>query len=181
MLASLSSTNCSASGFHFSLRPSSRVMFSRWQTLIERWPISTSALGSSRLLMQSSQFWMCGRAIQPSPSHLSLHGRLGGVLDEVGRVGAEDVAIDLHLALAADEDAAAHRAVVDLEAHLDAVGVSHRDRAVGAGRIGPQLGRAGEALAERPLNLIDAVSAPVGHLAAGVVAPLHPAELQLRC
>ena len=31
-----------------------------------------------------------------------------------------------------------------------------------------------------PLDLIDAVGAPVGHFAAGIIAPSHPAKLQLR-
>src|SRR5262245_7602206 len=42
VLASSSSLKRSAAGSQWTLRPSSRVMFTRWQTLIERWPISTS-------------------------------------------------------------------------------------------------------------------------------------------
>ncbi len=145
--------------------------------MIERWPISTSAFGRSRDLMQSSQFWMCGRAIQPSPSHLS-PARPDRARPSRSRPGwSRTVAIDFHLAFGADEDGAAHRAAFALETHRRAVGVSHRDDAVRA--VGPELGRAGVVFAERPLDLIDAVRTPVGHLAAGVVAPLHPGELQL--
>src|SRR5207253_6922637 len=56
------STNCSLAGSHFRGRLTQRVIFARWQTLIERWPISTSDTGFWRVRMQSSQFCMCQRA-----------------------------------------------------------------------------------------------------------------------
>ena len=154
-------------------------MLARWQTVIERWPISTSASGRWRVLMQSSQFWICGLAIQPGPSQISAFAGSGGFGDQSRRIGGELVAIDFDLALFADEDGAALRPVGELHPDLDAVGVPEGDLAVGAGRDGPDFDGPGLAGPERPLDLVQSVRAPVGHLAARVVAPLHPPELEL--
>ena len=42
----------------------------RCPTVTVRWPISTSAFGLARDLMQSNQFSMWPRATEPLPSHL---------------------------------------------------------------------------------------------------------------
>ena len=57
-----------------------------------------------------------------------------------------------------------------------AVGVLHRDDATSDHLARARSGRC--RLCRGPLDLIDAVGAPVGHFAAGVIAPLHPGELQ---
>ena len=45
---------------------------------------------------------------------------------------------------------------------------------------GPEFDGAGVVGAEGPLDLVHAVGAPIGHFAAGVVAPLHPTGMELR-
>ena len=56
-LAASSPMNSSLAGSHFSGRFSSMAMLPRWQTVEDRWPTSTLAIGSWRLLMQSRKFW----------------------------------------------------------------------------------------------------------------------------
>ena len=56
-------------------------MPARWQTLTERWPISTLATGFWRVLMQSSQFWIWKRACHRAvlSSHFLMSSLLGGL------------------------------------------------------------------------------------------------------
>ena len=68
--ASASPMICSATGSHRKFRPTSRAMLMRCPTVTVRWPISTSAFGLARDLMQSNQFSMWPRATEPLPSHL---------------------------------------------------------------------------------------------------------------
>ena len=92
--------------------------------------------------MQSSQFCMCQRACQRAS--LSLHFRSSSatfelfaqLVGDLGRIGAELVAIDFELPFLADEDRATHRAVPLLqhEVDLDAVRIAHGHLAVRARR-----------------------------------------------
>ena len=108
--ASGSFTKRSVSGFHCSLRPNSLAILARWHTEMERCPISTSALGFSRVLMHSRKFRDMGLR-RPSRTLPFLgHGRLRRVLHEILGVRRELVSIDLDLAVVPDEDGAPHRA-----------------------------------------------------------------------
>jgi hypothetical protein len=59
--ASSSPMNCSLTGSHLRRRPTKRVMLARWQTLTERWLISTSATGFCRRVAESSAFGVAQR------------------------------------------------------------------------------------------------------------------------
>src|SRR4051812_40601700 len=60
LAASASPVICSALGSQVSLRPRRRAMLPRWQMVAVRWPISTSATGGLRDLMQArkSAWWL---------------------------------------------------------------------------------------------------------------------------
>jgi hypothetical protein len=62
LLAASLSMNSSFTGSHLRRSPIQRVMSAKWQMLIDRWPISTSATGSFRVRMQSIQFCRCVNA-----------------------------------------------------------------------------------------------------------------------
>ena len=150
-------------------------MLPRWQTVAERWPISTSQIGASRLLMQSSQLaWW-------SLAHVQVHVVLGErLLDDLGRGRLDRPAGDVDRPLLALEGAAAP-GLLPLPCSQMIFTPSRRCRRSGstsgvsyqpslwnwAGRLDGD--RARLVHAEAPLGDVEVVGAEVGHLAAGVV------------
>ena len=93
---------------------------------------------------------------------------------DLGRIRRDLVAVDLQLSLLSHEHGPSHRSLIEDQPHLDAVAIPHRDRAGRPIREWGEGDRPRGVGAQRPLELVKPVSAPVGDLSAREIAPRHP-------
>ncbi len=189
--------NRSLTGSHLSFLFAQRAIFPRWHTVVDRCPISTSATGRWRDLMQSTQLARCSRVSPPGLKSLAFMR----VDDNLFRFAGNSATVDGDGSVFSDELAAAARSAgqfqqdiiaVDLVPHLDkrvrAEFVSFRN-SVGLGVPGrmerfafrPYLDRAGQARSECPLDLVETMSAPTGHFATGPGPERNPTWFGARC
>ena len=132
------------------LRRTSRQMLIKWHRLTARWPASTLAIGSVRVLIQSSQFCKCGLASPPL--------RLGSAFSRFGGLLAIFPRLISIFPFSPTKHGTPPDAEITLETNGCPVFVTHPHLAVRHLAGWPDFDRAGAVLAERVLDLVRGVS-----------------------
>src|SRR5690606_24542479 len=101
------------------------------------------------------------------------------IRNQIRRIGLEHVAVDHNLIIRTDKNRAPQRPLAQIESDLHTVRIPHADRTARTILQQPEFLGSASIHPQRPLDLVDPVRSPIGHLTTGIGAPLHPAELQL--